>query len=121
MVIQTGGEALQGVANAIGGMFNENTSDSADSAPAAEGNTNPYKGPVSEDVTVVDSQGNAIPVKEGQSITTSPNGEYQQVRDRDGAETGVRKDGSHKSHKQGPHAHRPDVDVPGNDNLPINH
>jgi len=107
------------VTNLFDSILNENTSDSADAEPVAEGNTNPYSGPVTEDVTVVDSNGNAIPVNEGESITTSPDGEYQQVRDKDGNKTGVRKDGAHKSHKQEPHAHRPDVDVPGNDNLPI--
>ena len=99
-------------------------------APANGGdsntNTNPYAGPVSEPVTVVDQNGNAIPVGTGQSVQTSPNGDYQQVLGADGKPTGDRMDrGGHKGQKdpqaQGPHGHRPGVKTEdGNPHLPIN-
>ena len=77
-------------------------------------NTNPYHGPVDKPVTTVDSNGNAIRVETGQQITSSPNGEYQQVRDKNGKATGLRKDGPHGPNQK-PHAH-----VPGTgDHLPI--
>jgi RHS repeat-associated protein len=88
-------------------------------------NTNPYRGPVDKPVIVVDPSGNAIPVAEGEQITTSPNGDYQQVRDRDGNQTGVRLDrGGHRNRadprERGPHGHVPGVTTPeGNDHLPI--
>lgn len=72
----------------------------------------------------VDRNGNAKPVKTGEHITSSPNGDYQQVRGADGVETGVRMDrGGHPKLSdpaaQGPHGHRPDV--PGTQHhLPIN-
>jgi len=89
------------------------------------GNTNPYSGPVNSPVTVVDSNGNAIPVGAGQQITASPNGDYQQVRDANGSPTGVRLDrGGHAGQSdpaaQGPHAHVPGVTNNGNPHLPIN-
>jgi RHS repeat-associated protein len=89
-------------------------------------NTNPYDGPVEEPVVVVDGDGNAIPVGEGEQITGSPDGEYQQVRDKNGKPTGSRLDkGGHKGQAdpqaQAPHAHQPGVtDSSGNPHLPIN-
>lgn len=88
-------------------------------------NTNPYDGPVDEPVIVVDGDGNAIPVESGEQITASPNGDYQQVRDKDGKATGTRMDkGGHKGQSdpkaQGPHGHRPNVtDENGNPHLPL--
>ncbi len=93
---------------------------------AESGNSNPYNGPVDEPVVVVDGDGNAIPVGEGEQISSSPNGKYQQVKDQDGQPTGTRMDkGGHRGHAdpkaQGPHAHRPGVtDETGNPHLPIN-
>ena len=96
------------------------------SASSNSGNTNPYSGPVSDPVVVVDQKGNAIPVGGGQQVKTSPNGDYQQVLGADGRPTGDRLDrGGHKGQKdpaaQGPHGHRPGVTTPdGNPHLPIN-
>ena len=89
-------------------------------------NTNPYTGPVTAPVVVVDQYGNAIPVEKGQSVKGSPNGDYQQVLGSDGMPTGDRMDrGGHKGQKdpkaQAPHGHRPGVTTPdGNPHLPIN-
>ncbi|MGZ4954573.1 MAG: RHS repeat domain-containing protein, partial [Methylobacter sp.] len=99
-------------------MFSESSSEDAQ-------NTNPYAGPVDESVIVVDKNGNAIPVEEGQQINTSPNGDYQQVIGGDGRPTGDRLDrGGHRGQSdpraQQPHAHRPGVTTPdGNPHLPI--
>ncbi|WP_197489942.1 RHS repeat-associated core domain-containing protein, partial [Rheinheimera sp. SA_1] len=103
-----------------GTMYNE---DGSDVPPS--GNTNPYDGPVDESVIVVDGDGNAIPVEAGEQITSSPNGDYQQVRDKDGKENGIRMDkGGHKGQSdpkaQGPHGHRPNVTTEdGNPHLPL--
>jgi RHS repeat-associated protein len=92
---------------------------------SSAGNTNPYTGPVSDPVVVVDQKGNAIPVGGGQQVKTSPTGDYQQVLGADGRPTGDRLDrGGHKGQKdpaaQGPHGHRPGVTTPdGNPHLPI--
>jgi hypothetical protein len=107
--------AAKACVDAIGGMFNE----------ASSGNTNPYNGPVDEPVIVIDKNGNAIPVDEGQQVNTSPNGDYQQVIGADGKPTGDRLDrGGHRGQSdplaQQPHAHRPGVTTPGgNPHLPI--
>jgi len=90
------------------------------------GNNNPYDGPVDEPVIVVDGDGNAIPVDTGESLNTSPNGDYQQVIGPNGEPTGVRLDrGGHRNHRdpraRDPHGHRPGVTTPdGNPHLPIN-
>jgi RHS repeat-associated protein len=93
----------------------------------SKGNTNPYAGPVTEPVVVVDQKGNAIPVDKGQQVKTSPNGDYQQVIGADGKPTGDRMDrGGHKGQKdpraQAPHGHRPGVTTTPdrNPHLPIN-
>lgn len=89
--------------------------------------TNPYKGPVDQPVVVVDQHGNAIPVKPGEQVKGSPNGDYQQVLAPDGKPTGDRLDrGGHKNQNdpraQLPHGHRPGVTTPdGNPHLPIYH
>jgi RHS repeat-associated protein len=89
------------------------------------GNTNPYAGPVTEPVVVVDENGNAIPVDKGQRIGASPNGDYQEVVGADGQPTGDRMDrGGHSKQTdpraRGPHGHRPGVATPdGNPHLPI--
>jgi RHS repeat-associated protein len=93
---------------------------------ASSENTNPYNGPVDKPVVVVDQNGNAIPVDQGQRVNTSPNGDYQQVIGADGKPTGDRLDrGGHRGQPdplaQGPHGHRPGVTTPnGNPHLPIN-
>jgi RHS repeat-associated protein len=90
------------------------------------GNTNPYAGPVDSPVVVVDKYGNAMPVEAGQSMKSSPNGDYQQVRGADGQPTGDRLDrGGHRTQPdqqaRQPHAHRSGVvDDNGNRHLPIN-
>ena len=85
-------------------------------------NTNPYTAPVGETVNVVDPYGNNIRVGPEEQISSSPNGDYQQIHDSIGRPTGVRLDrGGHKSHSdpvsQAPHAHRPDVK--GDEHLPV--
>lgn len=80
---------------------------------------------------VVDSNGNAIPLKPGQTIEGSPDGTIWQVKDVNGNPTGERYDG--KGHPkqndpkaQKPHAHRidengkPVLDETGNPHLPVN-
>ncbi|MCR1768204.1 hypothetical protein [Burkholderia glumae] len=139
-----GGSALGG---AIGGAFglaldwlfangeatfnsgSDNTAaadEAVSNGDASAGNTNPYNGPVDQPVTVVDQNGNAIPVNPGEQAKGSPNGDYQQVIGPDGKPTGVRLDrGGHPNQKdpaaQGPHGHVPGVTPPdGNPHLPIN-
>jgi hypothetical protein len=81
----------------------------------ASGNTNPFIGPVDQDILIVDGNGNVIPVNKGEQLTGSPDGKYIQVRDETGKPTGVRLDGPHKpaSHPdpraQVPHAHNPEI------------
>ena len=64
---------------------------------------------------LVDSKGNAIPLKPGERVTGSPDGTWIQVRDADGNPTGMRKDGPHNPNThadpraQVPHAHVPGV------------
>ena len=97
--------------------------------PSSGGNTNPYPatggGPVDQPVVVVDPHGNAIPVNPGEQVVGSPNGDYQQVQDRNGNPTGVRLDrGGHRGQSdpsaQKPHAHVPGVTQPnGNPHLPV--
>ncbi|MCE4352154.1 hypothetical protein LYZ86_23605, partial [Xanthomonas hortorum pv. cynarae] len=75
---------------------------------------NPYDGPVDSPVIVVDGDGNAIPVEQGEQLKGSPDGRYQQVLGQDGRPTGTRLDkGGHKGQSdpkaQGPHGHRPGV------------
>lgn len=89
--------------------------------------TNAFDGPITKDVTVVDGSGNAIPVKAGEQVTGSPDGNFIQVRDSNGAPNGIRKDGPHKPathpdpRAQKPHGHRPGVTNPdGTVWLPIN-
>jgi RHS repeat-associated protein len=104
-----------------GGMYNENDNE----VDSAGGNNNPYLGPVDGPVIVVDGNGNAIPVEPGESVNSSPNGDYQQVIGADGRPTGDRLDrGGHRNQSdpraQGPHGHRPGVTTPdGNPHLPI--
>jgi hypothetical protein len=75
---------------------------------------------------IVDSRGNAIPLKEGEYLTRSPDGKWVQVRDANGNPTGMRIDGPHnpRTHvdprAQEPHAHVPGVTNPdGTPWLPI--
>ena len=105
-------------ANTIVNIYNQST-----------GNNNPYNGPVDRGVTVVDEQGNAMPVKHGEQIHSSPDGSFQQVKDRNGVPTGTRKDGGgHPKHNdpkaRGPHGHQVDsngnpITIKGNPHLPI--
>lgn len=55
-----------------------------------DGNSNPYNGPVDSPVIVMDGKGNgnAIPAGDGDRITSSPDGTWQQVRDQNGNPTG---------------------------------
>ena len=88
-------------------MFNQDDSEDTQ-------NTNPYIGPVSEPVVVVNGNGTAIPLNTGERIGASPDGKWQEVKDSDGNRTGTRIDAGHpKTHDdpraQGPHGHRDGV------------
>jgi YD repeat-containing protein len=112
-------------------IFNQDKGQDAQSqagtSAAASGNTNPYAGPVSNPVTVVDGKGNAIPVKAGEQIQGSKDGRFTQVKDANGNPTGVRIDGAHNptTHPD-PRAQQPHAHVPGETNpdgtpwLPMN-
>ncbi|MDV6331328.1 RHS repeat-associated core domain-containing protein, partial [Asticcacaulis sp. 201] len=119
--------ALAGLGNktAAVGNFVKNTSGELGTAvPVTPTNTNPYKGPIDQPVVVVDKNSNAIPVKTGEQIKGSPNGDYQQVVG-PGGPTGTRMDrGGHKNQSdpaaQQPHGHVDKVTQPdGNPHLPI--
>lgn len=96
-------------------QFNEEADeDSGQSCPPENENTNPYEGPVSEPVVVVNGNGIAIPVGEGERIGSSPDGSWQELKDKEGNRTGTRVDAGHpKTHDdpraQGPHGHRDGV------------
>ena len=98
-----------------------------------DSNPKPYKAEASDEseVIVVDPHGNAIPLKPGQTIEGSPDGEVWQVKDQNGKPTGERYDG--KGHRnqsdpkaKEPHGHRvgsdgkPITDDTGNPHLPVN-
>jgi hypothetical protein len=90
-------------------------------------NTNPYAGPVSNPVTVVDPKGNAVPVGRGEQLQGSKDGRWTQVKDANGDQTGTRIDGGHSptTHSdpraQARHAHVPGVTNPdGTPRLPVN-
>ena len=93
-------------------------------APKARGNLNTAEVPAK---VMVDSKGNAIPLKPGETLTGSPDGRFLQVRDAQGRPTGMRLDGPHKpSTHPDPRAQRPHAHVPGRTNpdgtpwLPVN-
>ena len=93
--------------------------------------TNPFDGPINDDVVVIDPQGNAINIPQGNWLTGTKDGKWIQERTPDGTtkgrETGTRKDGGHKpspSHTDPrslkPHAHVPGITNPdGTPWLPI--
>jgi RHS repeat-associated protein len=135
--ISLAGTALDSAANALSNLvFNEKADPSKANPPSAptpgesgktKENTNPYAGPVSSPVTVVDDKGNAIPVKTGEQVQGSKDGRFTQVKDANGKPTGTRIDGGHKptTHPD-PRAQKPHAHVPGKTNpdgtpwLPIN-
>lgn len=94
-------------------------------------NTNPFEGPIDEDVVIVDEDGNAIKVPPGNWLTGTKDGKWiQEMKPGVGPKgqpTGQRKDGGgHPPPKHTdvrankPHAHVPDVINPdGTDWLPI--
>ena len=89
------------------------------------GPNNVYQGSSPRPIFVVDSNGNVIPVGRGQRITTSSNGNYQQLRDSNYTPTGLRLDrGGHPRQSdpaaRGPHGHVPGTtQSDGNPHLPI--
>jgi hypothetical protein len=95
-------------------------------------NTNPYDGPVDEEVFVGDAEGNIIPVDEGQWLSGSEDGKWIQVKEPSdnprGKPTGTRIDGGHPKGPKHPdprgwepHGHRPGISNPdGTPWLPIN-
>ncbi len=74
-------------------------------------NTNPYNGPVTSPVTLIDPAGNAIPINVGEHIQGSPNRQFEQVYNGD-EPTGLRKEGphgpTHKPEGKAPHYHLPE-------------
>ena len=81
------------------------------------GNTNPFEGAVGEDVVVVDPQGNAIPVKEGNWLGGSKDGTWIQEKepgkDLEGEASGFRKDGGGHAREKDIRAREPHAHVPG--------
>ena len=83
---------------------------------------NPFEGSVEEDVIVVDPQGNAIPVSDGNWLTGSKDGKWIQEMAPNGIEgspTGLRKDGGHPRGPKHPdprgwkpHGHVPNINNP---------
>lgn len=66
------------------------------------------------DRVIVDSRGNAIPLKPGEYITGSKDGVWRQVRDPQGNPTGMRMDGPHSPNAHAdPRALQPHSHVPG--------
>ena len=84
------------------------------------------RSPNAPNTVAVDSRGNAIPLREGERLTGSPDGRYIQVRDSAGTPTGVRIDGPHKLPHTDPRSLQPHAHIPGRTNsdgtpwLPIN-
>ena len=104
VVANAGNEALSDVKEFVGKMFSSDESESKE---------NTKIGPYEEDVNVVDKDGNVIPLKKGQTLEGDPDGSFVQVKDRDGKQTGTRKDGKgHPKQKdpkaKAPHGHRVD-------------
>ncbi len=84
------------------------------------GNTNPFNGAVDEEVIVVDPQGNAIPVKEGNWLGGSKDGVWIEEKcpgaNPRGEKTGLRKDSGHDpgpKHPSDPRPWEPHAHVPG--------
>jgi len=93
--------------------YRNESGEDGEQCPTEGGNNNPYDGPVDIPVIVVDGNGNAIPVGEGESISSSPDGTWQQVRDPAGNPTGTRVDGGHPNTHDDPRAQDPHAHVPG--------
>lgn len=83
--------------------------------------------PSSDGKFIVDPKGSVLPLKPGETFTSSPNAQWIQVRDAAGNPTGLRLDGPHppRTHPdlraQVPHGHVPGVTNPdGTPWLPVN-
>ncbi len=77
-------------------------------------NTNPFDGPVSDDVFVVDPNGNVIKVPQDHQLGSSEDGKCIQVKDNKGKQTGTRMDGKgHAGSHSDPKAKQPHAHVPG--------
>ena len=90
------------------------TGNKEQSPESTQENTNPYAGPVTKPVTVIDQNGNAIPVKAGEQIKTFSDGKWVDIKKADGkTSTKNRIDNCHPEHSdpraQKPHAHRTGV------------
>ena len=80
----------------------------------SEGNTNPFEGAVDEGIFVGDAHGNIIYVSQGHQVGGSKDGECIQVKDKEGIQTGTRKDGKgHPQTHEDPRAQEPHAHVPG--------
>lgn len=78
------------------------------SPAASPANTNPFDGPVSRQVNVVNPNGNVVQVPQGHSLGGSPDGQFLQLRGPTGNYTGLRLDGPHRNVPYN-HAHVPGV------------
>jgi RHS repeat-associated protein len=116
-------ESIKSLFNSSGNSSNSpapatpNATPAPATSTAPTTNTNPYAGPVSSPVTVVDPKGNAIPVGAGEQLQGSKDGKWTQVKDPNGQPTGTRVDGGHPatSHPD-PRAQVPHAHVPGTTN-----
>ncbi|MGE0400908.1 MAG: toxin TcdB middle/N-terminal domain-containing protein [Kofleriaceae bacterium] len=94
-------------------------------APKERGSQTRQPAPSEQGTIYVDPAGNAMPAPPGGKLVGNKKGTMQQIVDKDGRPTGVRKDGEgHPRQKdpkaQAPHGHQPGVtDDTGNAHLPI--
>ncbi len=79
-------------------------------------NTNPFDGPIGEEVFVGDSSGNIIPVPVDHQLEGTRDGRWIQVKDKDKKAVGIRKDWGHApgpKHPNDPRSWEPHAHVPG--------
>jgi len=80
-------------------------------------NTNPFDGPIDEDVFVGDAEGNIIPVPADHQLEGSKDGKWIQVKDKDKSPTGARKDGGGHSREKDVRGRDPHAHIPGITNI----
>ena len=76
-------------------------------------NTNPFGGPVSDEIFVVDASGNVIIVPHDHQVEGTRDGKWIQVKDQDGVATGTRKDGGGHARERDIRGREPHGHVPG--------
>ena len=72
------------------------TPEMAKKAEKEKKNTNPFDGPVDEDVMIADDKGNVIPVPKDHQVGGSKDGKWIQVKDSEGVPTSYRKESLEK-------------------------